>query len=69
MNEHESAKPCGCDAGANWQCEQHRGLGITNVILVDGLGDCIACDGYVISTSEAPYCPTCARLKREGKEP
>ena len=22
--KHESAQPCGCDAGANWICEAHR---------------------------------------------
>lgn len=31
------------------------------------LGDCIGCDGYILAASEAPYCPTCARLKAEGK--
>ncbi len=23
---HESARPCGCDPGANWTCEVHREL-------------------------------------------
>lgn len=31
------------------------------------LGDCLGCDGYILAASEAPYCPTCARLRREGK--
>ncbi len=30
------------------------------------LGDCVSCDGYVLSEAETPYCPTCARLKRES---
>ncbi len=30
-------------------------------------GDCVSCDGYVLDPSEAPHCPSCARLKREGK--
>jgi hypothetical protein len=30
------------------------------------LGDCECCDGYVLDASEAPLCPTCARLKREA---
>ena len=25
------------------------------------LGDCVSCDGYVLSPSEAPYCPSCYR--------
>lgn len=32
------------------------------------LGDCTTCDGYILAASEAPYCPTCARLQREGKD-
>lgn len=32
------------------------------------LRDCETCDGYILAASEAPYCPTCARLKREGKD-
>lgn len=31
------------------------------------LGDCIGCDGYILTESEKPYCPTCTRLLREGK--
>lgn len=31
-------------------------------------GDCVDCDNYILAESEAPYCPTCARLKREGSE-
>lgn len=31
-------------------------------------GDCTECDGYILAASEAPYCPTCARLKAEGKD-
>lgn len=30
-------------------------------------GDCVSCDGYILDASEAPHCPTCARLRREGK--
>ncbi len=56
MTQHESARPCGCDPGANWICEQH-----TNAIF----GDCITCDGYVTCSVDAPYCPTCARLRNE----
>ncbi len=33
------------------------------------LGDCVSCDGYVILESDAPHCPTCARLIREGQKP
>lgn len=33
----------------------------------NSIGDCIECDGYVIQASEAPYCPTCSRLRSEGK--
>lgn len=29
------------------------------------LTQCVLCDGYVLGIYEAPYCPTCARLKRE----
>lgn len=32
----------------------------------ESLGDCVSCDGYVLSASEFPHCPTCARLQREG---
>ena len=31
-------------------------------------GDCVSCDGYVLSAEDAPHCPTCARLTREGTE-
>lgn len=47
------------------KCEDCRELEADSV---GALSDCIDCDGYVIEASEAPYCPTCARLKREGKE-
>lgn len=33
------------------------------------LGDCANCDGYIISEAERPYCPTCAREKRERTNP
>lgn len=28
------------------------------------LGDCQTCDGYILNPAEAPYCPSCARVKR-----
>lgn len=34
---------------------------------VASLGDCVSCDGYVLTESDTPHCPTCARLIREGK--
>jgi hypothetical protein len=30
-------------------------------------GDCIGCDNYILVASEAPYCPTCARIRREAE--
>lgn len=30
-------------------------------------GDCIGCDGYVLSASEAPYCPSCARARKAAE--
>lgn len=41
------------------------GLGVTTTCL--SYGDCVSCDGYVLNQNEAPHCPTCARLLREGK--
>ncbi len=80
-NAHESARPCGCDPGAKWICERHRGfIGVDELaevtpaqygylidrIVAKSYGDCIGCDGYILALSEAPYCPTCARLRREA---
>ena len=36
-------------------------------IVPPSVGDCIACDGYVLTSEELPYCPTCARLRREAE--
>lgn len=37
--------------------------------IADVFGDCIGCDGYILAALEDhPYCQSCARLKREGKE-
>lgn len=33
----------------------------------ESFGDCVSCDGYILTESEKPHCPTCARLLREGK--
>lgn len=30
-------------------------------------GDCVACDCYILHEAEKPYCPTCARLRREAQ--
>lgn len=51
----------------NEEARPVRGLTIHSVIDGGTLGDCVACDGYVIAASEFPHCPTCARLIREGK--
>ncbi len=67
MTPHESAKPCGCDPGAKWLCARHRVE--ANGLTPQTYGDCIACDNYILTESEAPYCPTCARLTREGTQP
>jgi hypothetical protein len=34
---------------------------------VTSFGDCITCDGYILTVSEAPYCPTCAREHKEAE--
>jgi hypothetical protein len=42
---------------------QHRPM----CVIVRGcvaVGDCLTCDGYVLDTREAPYCPTCARERK-----
>ncbi len=33
----------------------------------ESLGDCVSCDGYRINPEDGEHCPTCARMKREGK--
>ncbi len=34
---------------------------------IETYGDCVSCDGYRINPEDGEYCPTCARLQREGK--
>ncbi len=51
---HESARPCGCDPGAHWICEQHRGLDHSYIEL----------DGIIAVGSSAPIAEAMA-LQRE----
>ncbi len=66
MTTHESAQPCGCDRGANWTCEQHRGLG-HSYIEMDGIvavgsrtpePNCSFC-GFLLTPTDTFCCPAC----------
>lgn len=35
--------------------------------MVASFGDCIGCDGYILDEQDAPYCPSCARERRQMK--
>lgn len=55
------------DTDYNWECGiLNRAIGIAEGRIQQPLGDCESCDNYILSASEAPFCPSCARERKEA---
>ncbi len=48
-----------------WELARSRPLAVLPISAA--IGDCVMCDGYILTWADAPLCPTCARLKREAE--